>query len=150
MITVSTCSYNTSTLPLIVINIINNIMALQPFVGPWPLLQFLDPIYAVDRAPWRVISTSYGRYLHTEQHKHRIISHTDIHALSGIRTHDPRVRASKDSSCLRPRGHCDRPRPLVRVRYIYLNEHFEMTVSFNMNTKEHEGRRRGRVNGDII
>jgi hypothetical protein len=34
---------------------------------------------------------------------------TNIHALSGIRTHDPRVRASEDSLCLRPRGHCDRP-----------------------------------------
>jgi hypothetical protein len=27
---------------------------------------------------------------------------------SGIRTHDPNVRASEDSSYLRPRGHCDR------------------------------------------
>jgi hypothetical protein len=34
--------------------------------------------------------------------------HTDIHALSGIRTHDPSLRAKEDSSCLRPRGHCDR------------------------------------------
>jgi hypothetical protein len=31
--------------------------------------------------------------------------HTDIHASTGIRTHDFRVRESKDSSCLRPRGH---------------------------------------------
>jgi hypothetical protein len=35
-------------------------------------------------------------------------THTDIHALSEIRTHDPSVRASEDSSCPRPRGHCDR------------------------------------------
>jgi hypothetical protein len=34
--------------------------------------------------------------------------HTGIHALSGIQTHDPSVRASEDGSCLRPRGHCDR------------------------------------------
>jgi hypothetical protein len=34
--------------------------------------------------------------------------YTDIHALSGIRTHDPRVRAREDSSCLRRRGYCDR------------------------------------------
>jgi hypothetical protein len=33
---------------------------------------------------------------------------TDIHVLSGIRTHDSSVQASKDSSYLRPRGHCDR------------------------------------------
>jgi hypothetical protein len=28
--------------------------------------------------------------------------------LSGIRTHDPRVGAGEDGSCLRPRSHCDR------------------------------------------
>jgi hypothetical protein len=28
--------------------------------------------------------------------------------LSGVRTHNHSVRASEDSSCLRPRGHCDR------------------------------------------
>jgi hypothetical protein len=56
----------------------------------------------------RGISPSQGRYIHTEQHKHRINAHnTDIHALSGIRTHNPSVRASEDSSCLRPRSHCD-------------------------------------------
>jgi hypothetical protein len=45
-----------------------------------------------------------GLYLYTEQHKHRINAHnTDIHALSGIRIHDPSIRASEDSSCsLRP------------------------------------------------
>jgi hypothetical protein len=34
--------------------------------------------------------------------------HTDIHALSGIRTQDPSVRVSEDGSCLKPTGHCDR------------------------------------------
>jgi hypothetical protein len=34
--------------------------------------------------------------------------HTDIHVLSGIRTHDPSVQTGEDGSCLRPRGHCDR------------------------------------------
>jgi hypothetical protein len=34
--------------------------------------------------------------------------HTDVHALSGIRTHDPSVRAGEDGSCLRLRDHCDR------------------------------------------
>jgi hypothetical protein len=27
-------------------------MDLQPFVGPWPLIQFLDLIYTVGRTPW--------------------------------------------------------------------------------------------------
>jgi hypothetical protein len=56
----------------------------------------------------RGISLSQGLYLHTEQHKHRTNAHTDIHALSGIRTHNPSFRVSEDSSCLRPYGHCDR------------------------------------------
>jgi hypothetical protein len=41
--------------------------------------------------------------------KHRTQTQNNrIHALSGIRTHDHSVRASEDSSYLRPRGHCDR------------------------------------------
>jgi hypothetical protein len=35
--------------------------------------------------------------------------HRDIHSSSGFRTPDPSVRADEDGSCLRPRGHCDRP-----------------------------------------
>jgi hypothetical protein len=31
-----------------------------------------------------------------------------MYASSGIRTHDPNVRASEGGSCLRPRGYCDR------------------------------------------
>jgi hypothetical protein len=62
-------------------------------------------LYAVGRASWK------GLYLHTKQHKHRLNAHnTDIHVLSVIRTHDPIVLANEDGSCLRPRGHCDRPR----------------------------------------
>jgi hypothetical protein len=37
-------------------------------------------------------------------------THTDIHASSGIRTHDPNVWAGEDSPCLRSCGHCDRHR----------------------------------------
>jgi hypothetical protein len=64
----------------------------------------------------RVISPPQGRYLHTGQHKHIINAHTDIHALSGIRTHELSVRASEESSCLRQRGHCDR-------HYVYTEQH---------------------------
>jgi hypothetical protein len=38
-----------------------------------------------------------------------------MHALSGIRTLDPSVRAREDSSCLRPRGYCG------RHRFVYSN-----------------------------
>jgi hypothetical protein len=37
----------------------------------------------------RVTSPPQRRYLHTGQHKCRINAYTDIHALNGIRTHDP-------------------------------------------------------------
>jgi hypothetical protein len=37
-------------------------------------LQFLN-LYTVSRTPWTEISPMQGRYLHTEQHKHRINAH---------------------------------------------------------------------------
>jgi hypothetical protein len=84
------------------------IMALQPFLGPWPFFSFLI-LYTVGRTPWTE-DRSVSRPLPTpEEHKHGINArNTDIHALSEIRTQDPSVRASEDSSCLRPHGHCDR------------------------------------------
>jgi hypothetical protein len=46
-------------------------MALQPFVGPWPLFQFLD-LFTQSVGPLgRGICPSQGRYQHIEQHKHR-------------------------------------------------------------------------------
>jgi peptide methionine sulfoxide reductase MsrA len=82
-------------------------MALQTFVGPWPLFQLLDPIHtrkdSLDRgSAHRKASTYTQNNTNTER------THTDIHDLSEIQTHDPSVRASEDSSCLRLRGHCDR------------------------------------------
>jgi hypothetical protein len=34
---------------------------------------------------------------YTQENKHRINAYTDIHALSGIQTHDPTIRLSEDS-----------------------------------------------------
>jgi hypothetical protein len=45
-------------------------MALQPFVGPWPVLQFLDLFTQSVGLLGRGISPSQGRYLHTGQHKY--------------------------------------------------------------------------------
>jgi hypothetical protein len=85
-------------------------MALQPFIGPWPLFLSFLILYTVGRTPWtgdQPVARSLPT--HTERHKHRINAHDrDIHTLSGIRTHDRSFRASEDSACLRPRGHCDR------------------------------------------
>jgi hypothetical protein len=47
-------------------------MALQSFVGPWPLFQFLDLFTQSVGLLGRGISPLQGRYLHTGQHKHRI------------------------------------------------------------------------------
>jgi hypothetical protein len=44
-----------------------------------------------------------------EDYMSRINAHTDIHASSRIRTHDSSVWTGEDSSCLRQRGHCNRP-----------------------------------------
>jgi hypothetical protein len=78
-------------------------MILQLFVGRWPLIQFLNLFTQSVGLLRRGISPSQGRYLHTQNN-----TNTDIHASSVIRNHDPSVRAGEDSSCLRPRGHCDR------------------------------------------
>jgi hypothetical protein len=64
----------------------------------------------------RVFSPSQGRYLHTEQQKHRINAHTDIHALSGIRTHGPSVRASEYVDAL------DRAATVISISYEYSNQ----------------------------
>jgi hypothetical protein len=90
---------------------IHSSMALQPFVGPWPLLQFQNLFYTDSRTPWtsdQPVARPLPKHRATEIQDKRIYT-PNIHALSGIRTHDPSVRASEDSSCLRPRDHCDQP-----------------------------------------
>jgi hypothetical protein len=73
--------------------------ALASFSLSWLFLQTVGLL-------GRVISSSQGFYLNTGQHKH--IHTPNIHTLCWIRTHDPSLRASEDSSCLRPLGYCDR------------------------------------------
>jgi hypothetical protein len=70
----------------------------------------------------RVIGSSQGLYLHrTTQHRK---TRTNIHALSGIRTHDPsnqpvKTRASDRTATVT--GHCDRQ---MKLRNSYLIEDF--------------------------
>jgi hypothetical protein len=71
---------------------IHSSVALQPFVGPWPLLQFRNHFSQPVGLLGRVVNQSQGRYLHVGQ-QDRINTYTDIHVLSGIRSHDPSVRA---------------------------------------------------------
>jgi hypothetical protein len=64
------------------------------------------------------------RKIHT-QNKH--IHIPNIHALSGIRTHDPGFRASEDSACLRPSGYRD------LHLYIYLTISVIITLIVTIN-----------------
>jgi hypothetical protein len=85
---------------------IHSSMALQPFVGPWPFLQFRNFFYTDGRTPWTSDQPD-TRPLPTQDNTNTEYTQTNINALSRIRTHDPSVRASEDSSCLRPRGKYD-------------------------------------------
>jgi hypothetical protein len=62
----------------------------------------------------RVISSSQDHCTQTQKNAHT--QTLNIHALSGIRTHDPGFRASEDSACLRPLGHRERPHILTRQK----------------------------------
>jgi hypothetical protein len=82
-------------------------MALQPFVVPWPLLQFCNLFYTDSRIPW-TSNEPITRPLPTHRTTQTQNKHTHRHPyLEWIQTHDPSVRANEDGSCLKPCGHCD-------------------------------------------
>jgi hypothetical protein len=90
-------------------------MALQALC--WALASssvFLIFFYTDDRTPWtsdQPVARPLPTHRTTQTQNKRTHTHTpNIHALSGIRTHDPSFRASEDSSCLRTRAHRDRQR----------------------------------------
>jgi hypothetical protein len=65
---------------------------------------------------------------------------TDIHALRWIRTHDPSVREGEFGSCLRPRGHCDRPHfchqpEFYSVEYVAMNTVRITQTHFSLRSK---------------
>jgi hypothetical protein len=75
--------------------------------GPWTLFSFLIYSQSVGLLG-RAISSPQSLYLNTGHHKQNKRIYTpNVHALSGIRTHDHSVRASGDSSCPRPLGYRD-------------------------------------------
>jgi hypothetical protein len=67
-------------------------------------------LYTVSMTPW-TSDQPVTKPLPTHRTTQTQNKRTDIHASSEIRTHDPSVRSGEDGSCLRPRGHCDRPEP---------------------------------------
>jgi hypothetical protein len=98
--------------------------ALRP---PWALasaFQFHDH-FTDGRTPGLVISLSQGLYLNTGQTRtqNKRIHTPNIYALSGIRAHDPSVRASENSSCLRPLGYCDRLSQLTRCKIFNVSDY---------------------------
>jgi hypothetical protein len=56
----------------------------SPLLGPGLFFSFIIIFTQIVGLLGRVISPSQGLYLHTGQDKHRINSHTDIHALMGF------------------------------------------------------------------
>jgi hypothetical protein len=104
----------------------SNFIPLQLFIRPLLILLFLPwRIRPSGLFPFRLNSEimdltdscqdsldgwsalSQGRYLHRTTQKEE--TDADIHASSGIRTHDPSIWAGDDISCLRPRIHCNQP-----------------------------------------
>jgi hypothetical protein len=69
------------------------------------------------RTPWtsaQSVARQLPKHTATQTQNKRI--HTpNIFSQSGIRTHDPSFQVSEDSSCLRPRGHCDLLKELLAL-----------------------------------
>jgi hypothetical protein len=82
-------------------------MALQPL---WALAAFQFPdLFTIGRTPLtsdHLVARPLPKHRTSQTPQHMYT--TNIHALSGIRTQVPSVRASEDSSCLRPVGYRDR------------------------------------------
>jgi hypothetical protein len=102
---------NLSTLPCRFVplhSFIHSSVSLQPFVGPWRLLQFRNLFYTDGRTPWTG-DQPVARPLPT----HKTTQTQSSMPLNGIRTHDLSIRASEDSSCLGPRGQRNRHCPTL-------------------------------------
>jgi hypothetical protein len=84
------------------------------------LISQLHDHFTDGRTPWtgdHLVARPLPTHRTTQTQNKRI--HTpNIHALCGIRTHDPGFRASEDSSCLRPLGYRDR---LIKITGYKLN-----------------------------
>jgi hypothetical protein len=83
-------------------------LALQPL---WALPSFQSPdLFTIGGIPWtsdQLIIRPLPKH-RTVQTQIKHIYTPNIHALSGIRTHDHSVRTSEESSCLRPLRYSDR------------------------------------------
>jgi hypothetical protein len=84
----------------------------------WALAAFFSflILYIVGRTPWTG-DQPFARHLPTDRTTQTPNKHTKYRhpCVEWIRTHDLSVRASEDSSCLTPRGHCVRPPFIVTM-----------------------------------
>jgi hypothetical protein len=90
-------------------------------IRPLGLFRFetYEFIWTVGRTPWTGDQPD-ARPLHTHRTTQRRKMRTYIHASSGVRTHDPSVRAAEDSTYLRPLGHWDHlPLWIIKVQCDY-------------------------------
>jgi hypothetical protein len=88
-------------------------MAIQPFVGPWPFPQFRNHFYTDGRILW-TIGQPVARPLPIHRTKQ---THTYPY-LEWDSNPRSQVRASEDSSCLRPRDHCDGHNIYINVVFL--------------------------------
>jgi hypothetical protein len=111
-------------------------LALQPTFGPWPTCMKLSVLLQFTRS-WTFGRDSLDGW--SARRKASTCSQTqknahtqtlNIHALSGIRAHDPGFRASEDSTRLRPPGYRDRL-PLSHT-HIYTYVYVCVILSKNM------------------
>jgi hypothetical protein len=115
-------------------------VALPAHSGHRPHIQSRKPFSQTVGLLGRVISPSQSRYINTGQHKHRINAHRHPCLQWDLKPQSQRpserrqfmpqtarplwsasVRASEDSSCLTPRGHCDRLAS-VRAKTVHASE----------------------------
>jgi hypothetical protein len=88
---------------------IRSLMALQAFVGPWPLLQFRNLFYTGGGTPWtsvQPVARLLPAHMITQTQNKRTHRHPCLEWNSNWRSQRSRER---DSSGLRSRGDCDRP-----------------------------------------
>jgi hypothetical protein len=91
-------------------------MALQPL---WALASFRFPdLFTIGTTPWtsdQLVARPLPKH-RTAQTQNKHIYIPNIHALSGIQTHDHSLWANEDSSCLRSLGDCD------QLTHVYLHK----------------------------
>jgi hypothetical protein len=107
---VALCARKSRYLPFIssgVHSSIHSSTVLHPFVGPWPLFQFHNPIHnRQDFWPGGGVIPSQDLSLHTGQHKHSINAKRRP-CLEWDSNPRPQHSSGENSSCRRPHGQRD-------------------------------------------